>query len=92
VVRFLVWAISAIGSITRVRARLKFGGCAMSALWPTRADDPKHQRTYSSGFGLRLRGSVPGSALVWAGPFSLNGGRFSFCTLPVSYCVSTVTN
>src|SRR5215469_1937066 len=26
------------------------------------------------------------------GPFSLNGGRFLFCTLPVSYCVSSVTN
>jgi hypothetical protein len=29
----------------------------------------------SSGFGLRLRGSLP-RGLVRAGPFSLNGGRF----------------
>jgi hypothetical protein len=45
-----------VGSIARVSASLKFAACAMRALWPARADDPKHQPTFSSGFGLRLRG------------------------------------
>ena len=30
--------------------------------------------------------------LVRAGLFSLNGGPFLFCTLPVSYCVPSATN
>jgi hypothetical protein len=28
-----------VGTITRVSASLKFGACAMPALWPRRADD-----------------------------------------------------
>ena len=35
--------------IARVGATLKFGAFAVCALWPTRADDSKHQCTFFLG-------------------------------------------
>jgi hypothetical protein len=37
-----------VGSITRVSASLKSQADRTLALWPNRADDPKHQLTFSS--------------------------------------------
>jgi hypothetical protein len=40
-----------------------------AAFWPTRVDDPKHQRSFSSAFGLRLLAHRP-AQLDRAGAFS----------------------
>jgi hypothetical protein len=46
--------------------------------------------TYLFSRGLGCASEVTATlGLVRAGPYSLNGGRFLFCTLPVSYCVSS---
>jgi hypothetical protein len=59
-----------VGSITRVSANLKFGACAMSALWPTRTDDLKRWCTFLG---------------VWAPPPAWSGQGF-FCRNRPSVC------
>lgn len=60
-----------VGSIARVRPSLKFGACAMAALWPTRADELKHRCTFPRGLGSAAEAHCP-ARLVREGLFLLN--------------------
>ena len=53
-----------VGTITRVRGSLKFGACAIPALWSTCADDLKH---FPRGLGSASEAYCP-HGLVRAGP------------------------